>query len=90
MATVNILLMDTEEEGGVTFRVEFDPPIKGDEEYLSHAQAEAAFLIEIMRRRTEGQTLVQMASEIDEDEYGEVVVDSADAFVEYVDPEDPN
>ncbi len=73
MAQVNIIITDTEEEGGVNFKVEFDPPIREDQEYITHAQDEAGFILEIMQHRADGLTLKEIAEVMDEDEHGAVV-----------------
>jgi hypothetical protein len=73
MAKVNIVITDTEEDGGVNFRVEFDPPIREDQDYITHAQDEAGFILEIMQHRADGLTLKEIAEVMDEDEHGAVV-----------------
>lgn len=66
MATVTITLADDGTEDGVLFRVQFDPPLK-DDDMLTAAQSEAGWLIEVMQRRASGETLAQMAAEMDDD-----------------------
>jgi hypothetical protein len=73
MASVNITLSDTDEDGGVAFRVDFDPPVEDTDIMLTPAQAEGAFIMEVMARRAQGESLSQIAAEMDEDEYGLVV-----------------
>jgi hypothetical protein len=78
VAKVTLTFTDTEEDGGVNFRVEFDPPLSSDESAdVTHAQAEGMFIAEIMTRRAEGQTLAEMAEEIDDADYGEVIPETA-------------
>lgn len=68
MAKVTIELSDSEEEGGVNCRVEFDPPVSTkDDEEVTVAQYEGAFLVEIMQRRASGQPLSQIAEEMEDD-----------------------
>lgn len=73
MAKVDLTLSDSDEEGGVSFKVVFDPPVEDDEKDLTPAQAEGAFIMEIMVRRAQGESLQQIAEEMDEEEYGLVV-----------------
>lgn len=72
MAEVKIIISDTE-ESGVNFRIESSPPLDGTEEELTHAQAEAAFLLEIIEHRAEGFSLAEIAERVDDSEYGEVI-----------------
>ena len=90
MAEVKIIITDTEEVGSVNFRVEFDPPLRDDLETLTHAQAEAAFLLEVMNHRAEGLSLSEIAELIDESEYGEVVEGTKTTDVLLEEKEDPN
>lgn len=90
MNRVIITLSDNDDEDGVNLRVEFDPPLDRDAETVSHAQAEAAFLIEIIKRRAQGQTLQEMANEVNEEEYGTVVSGSYTDDVIYAEPDEPN
>lgn len=66
MAKVSIILSDTEEEGGVSCHVEFSPGVDEATE-LTTAQSEGAFLIELLQRRASGQTLAQIAEEMQDD-----------------------
>lgn len=70
MAKVNIVIEDTDDDGGVSFHVEFDPPVDTDVSVLSAAQSEGAFIVELMQRRASGETLTQIAEEMDD--YGTV------------------
>lgn len=70
MGKITVVLEDTDDDEGVSFHVEFDPPITNEDEYLTAAQAEAAFMVEIMQRRASGQTLEQIAEEMSDEEYG--------------------
>lgn len=72
MAQVSITLADDGTDDGVLFRVEFDPPLKEDS-LLTAAQSEAGWLIEVMQRRASGQSLAEMAVEMD-DELHEVEI----------------
>ncbi len=68
MAKVYITLEDTEEEGGVACQVEFNPPVQTEEEIeLTTAQSEGAFLVEFLQRRASGQTMSQIAEEMEDD-----------------------
>lgn len=69
MPLITITLEDTEEVDGINFKVVFDPPIN-DDTVLSAAQSEAAFILEVMQRRASGETLAEIAEEMDDDEYG--------------------
>lgn len=72
MAKVTLTLSDTDEDGGVNFKVEFDPPgEEGDE--LTAAQSEAALVIDIIRLRAEGYNLGQIAETLNEADYGDIV-----------------
>lgn len=72
MAKVTLTIADDEtEEDGVLFRVEFDPPLD-DDQIITAAQSEAALILEIMQRRAMGETLKEIAEEVDDDEYGRI------------------
>jgi hypothetical protein len=88
MNKVIIELSDTDDDGGVSFHVEFDPPITNDDQILTPAQAEAAFMIEVMQRRASGQTLQQIAEEMDDEEYGHTAGGYEPSEVIYEDKED--
>lgn len=78
MAEVNITLSDTDEDGGVNLRVEFDPPVTQDQEELTQAQAEGALVLEIIRLRAEGNSLAQIAEQINEEDYGTIIPGTAE------------
>lgn len=90
MAEVKIIITDTEEDGGVNFRFEFDPPLRDDQDILTHAQAEAAFLLEVMNHRAEGLSLEEMVPLIDESEFGDVVEGTKTSETVFDGNEDPN
>lgn len=70
MPTVTITLQDDDSEpDAIQFKVQFDPPIN-DETVVTAAQSEAAFLLEVMQRRASGQTLQEIADEMEDDQYG--------------------
>lgn len=78
MASVIITISDTDSDGGVNVKAEFDPALEDDETELTPAQAEGAFLIEVIQRRGSGQTLAEIASEMNDDEYGTLVLEDDD------------
>lgn len=68
MAKVTISLEDTEEEGGVACHVEFNPPVPTEDDVeVTTAQYEGAFVVEVLQRRASGQTLTQIAEEMEDD-----------------------
>lgn len=73
MATVTLTLADDDtDEDGVLFKVIFDPPLEDEDQVLTAAQSEAALILEIMQRRAMGESLKQIAEEVDDDEYGRI------------------
>lgn len=73
MAKFTLTLSDADEEGGIAAHVEWDPPLESDDDsYATPAQCEGAFMLEVLQRRASGQTLEQIAEEMNEDEYPSV------------------
>lgn len=64
MAQVHIIFTDTDDEN-VNLTVEFEPPVTSESEGTP-AQCEAAFMIEIMQRHAKGETLAEIAVDLDE------------------------
>lgn len=90
MPKVTMTIEDADDSGGISFSVEFNPSISNDETVLSPAQAEAAFMIEVMQRRASGQTLDQIAEEMADDEYGSVAGGYEPSEVVYEAKDDEN
>lgn len=72
MAKFTLTLEDADDDGGIACRVEFDPPLTTEEVEATPAQCEGAFILEVLQRRASGQSLDQIADEMDEDEYPSV------------------
>lgn len=90
MPTVTITLQDDDSEpDAIQFKVQFDPPIN-DETVVTAAQSEAAFLLEVMQRRASGQTLQEIANEMDDDEYGRTAGGFEPGGVTITEPEGNN
>jgi hypothetical protein len=91
MATVTLTLSDDEtDEDGILFKVVFDPPIEDDDQVLTAAQSEAALILEIMQRRAMGESLKQIAEEVDDDEYGRIAGGFEPGGVGFTEPEGNN
>lgn len=67
MAKVIFIIEDKDDDDGVSCRVEFDPPVDSEEDLdASAAQSEAVFLLEVLQRHASGETLAEMAVDMDQ------------------------